>query len=268
MVCVKAVKDGTRFVITGSRIYRFRLTSSGRISGYSPVRGGILGPHWPEGITASPGGSQIAITVGPATPAAASSVPGEVFVINTQTGTRAVWHGDAKVFNAADLTFTNNGSGLEFLGLKRCAQLRASPSCRELREVSPAAAGGQLGSSHLILPLSTLKLRQGDEINDVVISPDGSTLTAAVIHAPNRPRSSASILVVKYSATTGRQLRVLYQMQTGNGFFYRFLSSDPSGRYLLFNAGPTSGTVNGWIGHGRLLRLKPANGSNISYETW
>ena len=56
-------------------------------------------------------------------------------------------------------------------------------------------------------------------------------------------------------------------MRTGNGFFYRFLSSDPTGRYLLFDAGPASGTVNGWIDHGQLILLRPANGSNIAYET-
>jgi hypothetical protein len=72
---------------------------------------------------------------------------------------------------------------------------------------------------------------------------------------------------VQFSAT-GRQLRVVYRMRTGNGFLYRFFGSDPSGRHLLLNAGPTSGTVNGWIDHGRLIRLKPADGSNVFYEVW
>jgi hypothetical protein len=56
-------------------------------------------------------------------------------------------------------------------------------------------------------------------------------------------------------------------VRTGNGFLYRFFSSDPSGRYLLLDTGPTSGSVNGWIDNGRLVRLRPA-GTNVAYEAW
>jgi len=86
----------------------------------------------------------------------------------------------------------------------------------------------------------------------------------------NTPRGSADNImsVVQISAATGRQLSVRYQMDTGNGFSYRLFSSDPSGRYLLLDAGPSSGTVNGWIDNGRLVQLTPADGSNIFYEAW
>ena len=57
-------------------------------------------------------------------------------------------------------------------------------------------------------------------------------------------------------------------MDTGNGFMFRFFSSDPSGRYLLLDAGPTSGTANGWIDNGRLIPLTPADGGNVFYEAW
>src|SRR5258708_38646398 len=56
-------------------------------------------------------------------------------------------------------------------------------------------------------------------------------------------------------------------MHTGNGFSYRCFSSDPSGRHFILDAGPTSGAVNGWIDHGRLVRLKPA-GDNVTFEVW
>jgi hypothetical protein len=79
--------------------------------------------------------------VGPAVAGGTSSVPDQILVINTLTGARAVWHGWAKVFGARVL------------------------------------AGGQLGNSRLLLPLSALIRWPGDYINDVVISPDGSTLT-------------------------------------------------------------------------------------------
>ena len=50
---------------------------------------------------------------------------------------------------------------------------------------------------------------------------------------------------------------------------FRFFGADPSVRFLLLNVGPASGTsVNGWIDHGRLVRLTPADGSNVFYEAW
>lgn len=266
--CQTIQKVGTKYAVTGSRIYRVRLTGSGHISGYSLVPGGVLGRHGLEAISTTLNGSQVAVTLGPATlnEFASPSAPANVLVINTKTGARAVWHGGPKVFNASDLTFTNNGRELEFLGRTRCPQTKRS-GCEELRAVSPATAGGQLDSSRLLLQLSALARSPGEYTEPGIITTGGSTLTAVVQRNQNSPRSQ-SIWVVQYSAATGRQLRVLYKMPTGNGFFYRYLSSDPTGRYLLFNAGPASGTVNGWIDNGRLIRLKPANGSNIFYETW
>ena len=268
MICERIARQGKVFVVTGTRIYRLQLTGSGRVSGYSPVPGGALGPHRPEGITATLDGSEVAVIAGPATLGRLPSAPADIVVINTQTGARAVWHGGAAVFSAGSLTFTTDGSALEFIGIKRCALVRISLACQQLRAVGHATTGGQLDNSRLLLPLSALKLQPGDQVNDVVLSPDGLTLTAAVIPNPKGPGRPSSILVTEYSAATGRQLRILYQMHAGNGFFYRFLSSDPTGRYLIFNAGPASGTVNGWIDHGRLIRLKPADGSNVLYETW
>jgi len=267
MICQKVAKQGKLFAVTGARIYRFQLTRSGRISGYSQVPGGVLGRHQPGSITATPDGSQIAVTVGQATLGVVQSMPAAVYVIDTQTGARAIWHGGPKVLSAADLTFTDNGTALEFVGLKKCAQGRGGTACEELRTVSPATAGGQLDSSHVLLQLSALATHSGDYVNDVVINPGGATLATAIVHSGRRT-SSNSVSVVEYSAVDGRQLRVLYYLRTGNGFFYRFLSADPTGRYLIFNAGRTSGTLNGWIDHRRLISLRPANGSNIRYETW
>jgi hypothetical protein len=61
---------------------------------------------------------------------------------------------------------------------------------------------------------------------------------------------------------------VLYQVQAGSGFSFQFFSSDPSGQYLILDAGPASGTTNGWIDHGRLVTLTPAAGNDLAYEAW
>ena len=152
-----------------------------------------------------------------------------------------------------------------FVGITRCTPSKHSATCRTLRTVSTAAPGGQLDSSRVLLPLSALLRSRGDYVNDVIVSPDGATLTAAVVRSPDR--GPDQILVVRFSAS-GRLVRVLFQMRTGNGFLYRFVNADPSGRFFLFNAGPTTATVNGWIDHGRLIPLAPADGSNVVSETW
>lgn len=265
LVCQKTVRHGQEYQTTGSRIYRFRVTGSGRISGYSLVPGGLLGPHTVDAMTVAPDGSQVAVTVGPAVIDSTSSRPDQILIINTRTGARAVWHGSAKVFGAEVLSFIHQGRDLVFVGVTRCTPSKHSARCRTLRAVSTAAPGGQIDSSRTLLPLAALLRTPGDYINDVVVSPDGATLTAAVVRSPGR--GPDQILIVRFSAT-GRQLRVLYQMQTGNGFLYRFVGADPTGRYFLFDAGPTTATVNGWIDHGRLIPLAPSDGSNLVNEAW
>lgn len=265
LVCQKSVQHGQEYQVTGSRIYRFQLTGSGRAGGYSLVPGGLLGKHTVDALTAAPDGSRVAVTVGPPAIGGTASAPDQILIINTRTGARAVWRGSAKLFGAEVVSFIHHGHDLVFVGITRCTRSKHSATCRTLRMVSTAAPGGQLDSSRLLLPLSALLRTSGDYINDVVVSQDGATLTAAVTRSPGR--GPDQILIVRFSAS-GRQLRVLFQMRTGNGFLYRFVNADPNGRFFLFDAGPTTATVNGWIDHGRLVPLTPSDGSNLVNETW
>ncbi|HEY2689853.1 MAG TPA: hypothetical protein VGJ50_15520 [Streptosporangiaceae bacterium] len=265
LVCQKSVQHGQEYQVTGSRIYRFQLTGSGRAGGYSLVPGGLLGKHTVDALTAAPDGSRVAVTVGPPAIGGTASAPDQILIINTRTGARAVWRGSAKLFGAQVVSFIHHGHDLVFVGITRCTRSKHSATCRTLRMVSTAAPGGQLDSSRLLLPLSALLRTSGDYINDVVVSQDGATLTAAVTRSPGR--GPDQILIVRFSAS-GRQLRVLFQMRTGNGFLYRFVNADPNGRFFLFDAGPTTATVNGWIDHGRLVPLTPSDGSNLVNETW
>lgn len=129
--------------------------------------------------------------------------------------------------------------------------------------LSPAARGGSLTSARVLVRQSQIVSTVTGFLNDAVVTPDGSKVTLVVVGGSR----SNYIAVVQASATTGKKLRVLYRMQTGDGYFYRFFSADPTGRYLLLNAGPVSGTVNGWIYHGTLIRLKP-EGSSVYQEAW
>ena len=71
--------------------------------------------------------------------------------------------------------------------------------------------------------------------------------------------------VARIPLGAGQQPRVLYQ---AHGNFQRFFSSDPSGRYLILDASAETAHVNGWIDHGRLIPLAPANGNAVIYESW
>lgn len=265
LVCQKTTRHGQGYQTTGSRIYRFQVTGSGRVSGYSLVPGGGLGKHTAAALTAAPDGSLVAVTVGPAAISGAASRPDQILIINTRTGARAVWRGSAKLFGAEVISFIHQGRDLAFVAVTKCTPSKHSATCRTLRVVSTAAPGGQIESSRVLLPLSALLRTRGDYINDVVVSPDGSTLTAAVMRSFGH--GSDQVLIVRFSVT-GRQLCVLYRMNTGNGFAYQFFGADPTGRYFLLDAGPTTATVNGWIDHGRLIPLAPSDGSNLASETW
>ena len=273
MVCQGIAAKGGHPVVTGSRIYRFRVTSSGRIGGYSLVRGGMLAGRQAGGLAVAADGPEVAVTTAPAAaPGAAGSA--EVMVINTRTGAHAVWHNAPAVpgqmaFGVGDLSLTADGRELAFLGIPRCTKGPCKPTGNgeEVRAVSPAGQGGNLSNSRLLLRQSALVRLATGYIDGAVISPDGSSVTVVEMNTPGG--SADNIMsVVQVSPATGMQPSVRYRMDTGNGFSYRFFSSDPSGRYLLLDAGPTSGTVNGWIDHGRLVQLTPADGTNVFYEAW
>ena len=277
LVCQKAAAQGATTVITGSRIYRLNLTRSGRAASYALVNGGDLPGFSVSGIAATPDGSELAVS---GSTAVAATSPVEVIVINTKSGAHALWTGFAKVPGKVwysvrgDISLTANGRELAFLVEPRCVKATAAPQCHvsggeEVRAVSPADRGGQLSSSRLLMKQAWIMQLSVGYINHAVISPDGSKLTLAVVSGPARSQAQSSVSVQQVPTATGRHPRILYRMFTGNGFTYQFFSSDPSGRYLILDAGPARGALaNGWIDQGRLVPLAPANGASVLYETW
>jgi hypothetical protein len=272
LACDRVLQRGANSVVTGSRIYRFLITAAGRVSSYSLVRGAVLDGLRTGSLAATPDGSQIAVTVAPG---ASSAEIAKIMVINTRTAEHVVWQNRPAVpgtirFNVGDLSFARHGHELAFLTQPRCVHAAGAPPCKvdggeEVRALNPAA-GGLLGSSRVLLRQSKIMRLSKGYINDAVVSPGGSALTLAIVGV-GASSNSSGVSVVRYSAATDKRLRILYRIPTGNGFFYRFFSADPSGRYLLLDAGPISGAVNGWIDHGRLVRLKPA-GDNVFFEVW
>jgi hypothetical protein len=251
-----------------SRIYRFRLTGAGLIAGYAAVPGGRFDGVALTDLAASADGAYLALTEAP------RGAPPEIMVISTRTGARAVWSGRPAQagltrLDVSQLSLTGDGRELVIFGEPRCRGPGAA-DCRiagaEALAVSPAAGGGSLRRSRVLLRQSAIDPLANSFLNNAVVSPDSSTLTATLVYTPTLATASESVSVIQVSAATGRQERVLCRIDTGDGFSNSFFSTDPSGRYLLLDAGPAQGPVNGWIDRGRLVPLR--GGADATYETW
>lgn len=268
LACQKT--SGPPFVVTGTRIYRFQLTSAGRVSGYSLLPGGDLGAVAVGRMTATQDGAQLALNTFPGNGTHRQNIQ----VLNTRTGARAVWHNGTGApgttqYGIGDMSWTRAGRELVFQatvckpGGTQCA------FGGQWRVIRHAATGGELDSSKLLLLKSALTGHAQGYINDSVITPDGSALIVVALHSPRGAGIPGSIDVVKVDPATGHPIRVLFHEDTGQGLFYRSFAADPSTRFLILNAGPPVGPIhNGWIDDGRLVLLKPADGTNVFYETW
>ena len=259
-----------------THIYRFQVTDSGRITGYSPVRGGVL-KGWASNIAAAPDGSEIAAQAFQPTAGKlyTNAVPEGIFVINTRTGSRVLWRsgpyvpGAVQFGSGTDMSFTRDGRELAVLEAW-CHRGPHQVFCNghphmQLRAYS-TAHGGSLPNGQLLLDQGAL---HATSLIHAFITPDGSSVTALLATCPRHGACTLSVTGVKL--VTGRVLRVLYQTRTGSqyqGFFERFFSWDPSGRFLILDAGRGNARVNGWIDHGRLVPLTPANGNAPFYEAW
>jgi hypothetical protein len=263
-----------------SRIYRFQVTSAGRITGYSLVKGSTLN-GWADNIAVTADGSEIAaevIALPRSGQMATNQVPEGIFVINTRTGSRALWRtgpyvpGAVQYVYGTDLSFTGDGRDLVVLG-PRCRRSRSLVNCNghanmQVRAYRPADVGGSLQGGQVLLQDSALNPR-GTSLSDAFITPDGSAVTAVLTDCP--PHGACTLTVARIPIGTGQQPRVLYQVHSGTryqGIFERLFSSDPSGRYLILDAGAGNARVNGWINHGRLVPLAPADGNIPAYEAW
>src|SRR5258708_4556627 len=122
-VCDKMTGPGPGAVVTASRIYRFKVTATGRVAGYSLVRGGVLDGQRAGWIAATPDGTEIAVSV---TPGNAQGTPApSIIVINTRTGAHAVWQGTPDVpgtikLSVGALSLTRDGRELVFLTQPHC----------------------------------------------------------------------------------------------------------------------------------------------------
>lgn len=281
MTCEKWAGHGRTAVLRQTRIYRFQVTRSGRIAGYTLVAGGVLKGQLAGAIAAAPNGSRIAVEVFRPDRSGqlyTNAVPEGIVVIDTRTGHHALWHsgpyqpGAVQFADAASLSFTGDGRDLVVLE-GRCHRGRQLTECNghpdmQVRAFGPASRGGSLERGRILLRQSQL-MPSPSSITGAYISPDGSTVTAALAHCPRH--GACTLSVARISTATGKFLQVLYRVHTGDryhGYFERFFSSDASARYFILDAGAGSARINGWISNGRLVPLKPSDGNAVVLEVW
>lgn len=264
-VLVHLGHKGTRFRQTGTRIYRFQLTSSGRVTGFRLIPGGNLpGLHEFE-LAASPDGSEVAVDL----TKLQTPEPFEVLVINTSTGRRATWHvrklPSGATFQPWSLSFARNGRELAIFGGNKCDKgfpNKCHAPNMEMIAVSSPARGGLLSSGRKIFTDGqVLKPTDGFVVN-AVISPDGSTVMVSI-------DSKAGGRIIQISAATGRILRTLLRPVKPVLSFW-IEGSDPTGRLVLVIGVDTRSRrdVIDWLAPGGRLRSLRPPGLNVTRAAW
>jgi hypothetical protein len=253
-----------------ARIYQFRVTSSGQVSGLAPVPGGRLGAIKVNAMAVSPNGAEIAINLLP--PESAEVRPGQsrILVINALSGERALWRnapstGHASLIRVYPVSFSSGGRSLVFVGLPICPH-KNPVSChnaKQVRVLSPASQGGYFSASSLLM---TLRNRKGTSSGVVAVSPDGSTIITSTVAIPPRPRPSVQT-VTQISHSTAKE-HIIYKMRGPSGTDnFGFVIPDVYGRHFIIDI---PGGVNGWLRDGKLIPLKPAGAvePDAYYEAW
>jgi hypothetical protein len=283
-----AVANGTFYLaafrhgMPGEQIYRFRLTETGHVVGFAQIPGGSLPPGWAaDTLAASPKGSLVAVG---AYYMYGHGRSDQLVVINTATGTQTTWRGGSpaggyKFFRPASLSWTANGRELAVLGQWcRVATDPGGETCPRWERLAQLRAIDPVGRRSGSVLAGRLLLAQSPRIPflaQALISPDGSVITAMVLHGRivGNPQISGffpqNLSVVRISVATGYEFSVLYQRRLGDTSEVSggmadplTLIADPSGHGLILDGGIcnyhcTNG-FNGWLNDQRLIPLRPA----------
>ncbi|HEY2551327.1 MAG TPA: hypothetical protein VGI64_12195 [Streptosporangiaceae bacterium] len=242
-----------------TRLYRFSLTSSGRITDMTRVPGPRLPGLADISLAVSPDGSQVAIAgLAEARKSGLTSQGApRLTLVNLATGTQRSWRGPAGLYERpgpdkyayTSLSWLDVGplqvlitrcfSGLEANQDFGCAGTGGLAG--QVWTVPNAARGGPLGRGSRILTLPQQTIQQRPE-------PGAHAVIAMVV-------SNQGVSVARYAVRSGKQLLALYR-----GASYEpdsLLATDGSGRYLLVLE--SRGTRFGWLDDGRFRSLPTEN---------
>lgn len=257
-----------------TRVYRFLVTTSGQVSGFALVHGGVVnGESGGPELAAAPDGSLIAFD---STPAGVpvirfeGVVRSDVVVIDMRTGKHSVWQGSERpgwTMFMSSLSFTRGGKSLVVLEEWCKPGTAGNDSClgsgdrttegrdAEVWAIDPADGGGRVGDGSLLLLQQSARYPY---IALAVITQDGRALIALLLSGGSYLHP-AELTVARISVATGLQLGVLFHSPAG-GVVDSSLSMDGSGQYLLL--GVDYGH-HGWIYRGHFHVLPPTNGDGV-----
>ena len=245
-----------------TRLYTFRLTTAGQVTGLSLAKGGVLnGLAAGIAMAASPDGSKVALAVHRPYGFAGPPAPAEIAVIDLRTGARDLWKGGLQRpgygFIIPSISWGPGNRSLVFLG-QWCRSPISGRSCAgEPQRAQVRTLGLTAGSG----PLSRGRVLLGDSarypyIVQALLSPGAKSITMVVLGLPylGQIRIPQDLRVIQVPLATTEPARLLYHGVMGAHAGVT-LRSDASGRYLLL-----AWRLNGWIGHGALHPLTPQGG--------
>jgi hypothetical protein len=274
---------------TRTLLYKFGVTASGSVTGFSPVKGGVLDGFGADVLAVSPDGSYVAMAQSQTVPySTAQACPGDqiqrcvpaqaaspaIIVVNAVTAVRAEWAGGIPGDSAIrSLSWTGDGKTLAFLYQTMGADAYQPPLVIEGAYQSPLATesggavrtingtssrGGRLDGGRVLLRESA----GYPYIERALISPDGHTVTALMLRGTTPTSAkpvSLGVAVLQVSVTGRPQSRVLYQGKVaGDLMAAPVLQQDGSGLHWIMLAGTG---LNGWIEDGQLHALSPGGNS-------
>lgn len=262
-----------------TRLYSFRLTSAGQVTGLSPVKGGVLDGVTASGFTSttaiaiSPDGSKVALavysTAGQSYGKGSTPEVARIVVVDLRTGTRESWQGGLQrpgyIFSIPSISWAPGGQWLVFLSAW-CQVPSEGGYCgpgahsAQVRTLDLTGGGGTLTQGSSLLTESP----DYPFIVQALLTPGGASITAAVLPGSfawaSGQQSRQELRVIQIPLTGGRPV-VLYHGRLGDRVGV-YLASDPTGRYWLL-----AGHWNGWIDNGALRLLEPQGGYAMS-DAW
>jgi hypothetical protein len=228
---VAADGDNSTFVLADleadtTRFYLLHVTNGG--SGYitSTLVPPLQEPAEVVAMAASPGGSELAISVDNTN----VSNSGYVEVVAMATGAiRRIWSTDNDG-SASTVSWADGGSELGIWIFDRRGQDSG------LWLLSASAPAGSLASGHLVLPQTTAN---GTIYEDALLTPGGTT---AIVEINSASDGASGLVVVSLRTGVITQVLTTQMLATGDGI----VAIDPTGHYLLVQGRSSS------FGFGRL----------------
>ncbi len=259
---------------TQTRFYQFSVTSTGQITGTREVGKLVVGEPVNE-FAASPDGTEVGYAQqGCAESLSAASYAGVINVMNLTSGAVRSWHNTVSAATPARVTnqieaMSWTGDGRTLVADYLWEPQEGSPDLGVLGLDATSSGGSLQAHSHLLFSQDA---RCTVCLYTALISPDGSTLTAAAETAvpplashPGEPWYR--LLVLQLSVGTGHPSDILYRsapsVGTYEGLVPTLTTDGPAQHWFLWN----DPEGYGWLSDGKQVPL-PNGPAGVMAISW